>query len=87
MPDFYTLDYFQGFLGSACLWDALSANLGKTWWSKNDAGDVLRTWWQLGNTTDISSFLDQVGEKSFSSKPFIASLQGIKDIEAFRFPE
>lgn len=85
MPDFYTLDYFQGFLGSACLWDALSSKLGEKWWSKPGAGDVLRNWWQLGNTMDITSFLDQAGEKGYSSKPFIKSVENIYDVSILQY--
>ena len=87
MPDFYTLDYFQGFLGSACLWDTLSSRIGEKWWSKNDAGDVLRNWWELGNTMDIASFLNQIGSKPYSSMPFITSLEDVTDIGGFCFAE
>ena len=62
MPDFYSLDYFQAFLGSASMEKFLQNRYGESWYLKTEAGSMLQEWWGLGNSPDLADFIrDQTG--------------------------
>ena len=56
MPDFYSCDYFQAFMGADNLWQYLSVNQSGNWPVNPATGDILRNWWKMGNHLDSSSF-------------------------------
>jgi len=71
MPDFYSLDYFQGFIGSACLSEYLSEAAGAEWVLNPETGDILRCWWHNGNRVDLTSFINETLDRFLESSSFI----------------
>lgn len=59
MPDFYSLDYFQAFIGSACLWEYLNDAIGEDWILNPETSSILRNWWYNGNRLDLAAFLQE----------------------------
>ncbi len=57
MPDLYSLDYFQAFLGAWMLRDLLRKEFGNGWFLKADAFGLLKKWSFHGNRLDLVSFL------------------------------
>ena len=60
MPDFYSCDYFQAFMGADSLWQYLSVNQGDNWPVHPATGDILRNWWKMGTHLDLTDFLQDV---------------------------
>ena len=48
MPDFYSHDYFQAFMGADRLWQDLVVNQGRDWPVEPGTGDILLSWWKKG---------------------------------------
>jgi hypothetical protein len=71
MPDFYSLDYFEAFLGSACLWEYLNENIGDDWILNPETGIILNNWWRKGNIFNLSEFLQNILNRPLESDPFI----------------
>jgi len=71
MPDFYSLDYFQAFIGATSLWEYLSEAAGDDWFLNPEAGDILRGWWHNGNRLDLTTFLKESLDRPLKSGPFI----------------
>lgn len=71
MPDFYSLDYFQAFMGSACLWEYLNDVIGEDWILNPETGSTLRRWWHNGNRLDLTAFLQETLGQPLDSGPFI----------------
>ncbi|MFO7760025.1 MAG: hypothetical protein ACQES8_07400 [Thermodesulfobacteriota bacterium] len=71
MPDFYSLDYYQAFMGAACLRDYLNDALGEDWILNPETGNILCHWWHKGNRLDLSSFLQEFLDRPLQSGPFI----------------
>jgi len=71
MPDFYSLDYFQAFMGSACLREYLNGAVGEGWILNPETGSILRRWWRNGNRLDLSAFLQETLGWPLESGPFI----------------
>lgn len=71
MPDFYSLDYFQAFIGSACLSEYLSETAGADWMRNPETGNILRCWWHNGNRVDLTSFLQETLDRPLESGSFI----------------
>ncbi|NIA08890.1 MAG: hypothetical protein GWP10_03765 [Nitrospiraceae bacterium] len=59
MPDFYSLDYFQAFIGARSIWKYLKGTLGDDWFLNPETGDILRGWWHAGNRLDLPTFLQE----------------------------
>ncbi|MEA3547791.1 MAG: hypothetical protein U9R66_09005 [Thermodesulfobacteriota bacterium] len=60
MPDFYSYDYFQAFMGTGSLWKYLAVSKGCNWPVNPATGDILKNWWKMGNHLDPAAFLDDV---------------------------
>jgi hypothetical protein len=71
MPDFYSLDYFHAFIGSACLWEYLNQAAGDDWILNPETGSILHHWWRNGNRLDLSAFLQETLDRPLESGPFI----------------
>ena len=71
MPDFYSLDYFQAYIGAACLWDHLNKAVGERWVMNPETGSILRCWWHNGNRLDLTAFLQETLGRPLESGPFI----------------
>jgi hypothetical protein len=71
MPDFYSLDYFQAFMGSACLWEYLNDAMGEDWMLNPETGSILRSWWHNGNRLDLTAFLQETLGRPLESGSFI----------------
>jgi hypothetical protein len=71
MPDFYSLDYFQAFMGAACLWEYLNEAVGEDWIMNPETGNILHHWWRNGNRLDLSAFLQETLDRPLESGPFI----------------
>ena len=71
MPDFYSLDYFQAFMGAACLWEYLNEAAGEDWILDTETGSILHRWWRNGNRLDLSAFLQETLDRPLESGPFI----------------
>ncbi len=71
MPDFYSLDYFQAFIGSACLWEYLNQAVGDDWILNPETGNILHHWWRNGNRLDLTAFLQETLDQPLESGPFI----------------
>ncbi len=71
MPDFYSMDYFQAFMGVAGLWEYLNEAAGNDWFLNPEAGDILRDWWHNGNRLDLTTFFKENLGRSLKSGPFI----------------
>ena len=72
MPDLYSLDYFQAFLGAWMLRDFLRKEFGKGWFLKADALGLLKEWSFHGNKLDLATFLKthtghELGYQGFKS--------------------
>ncbi|MFP7755126.1 hypothetical protein ACLG6S_10840 [Thermodesulfobacteriota bacterium B35] len=73
MPDFYTLDYFQGFLAAAILDDHLCRKAGNRWYQHPDTVSLLKSWWRQGNRPDLETFLaDSLGQ-DLTPEPFLTA--------------
>ncbi len=59
MPDFYSLDYFQGYIGAGKMWDYLCEKLGEGWPLRSETGQLLKKWWEEGNRMGLSSFMQK----------------------------
>ena len=59
MPDFYSVDYFEAFLGAFILKDFLERSWGHRWFSNPHAVSLLRSWWQDGNRHALSDFIEE----------------------------
>ncbi len=70
MPDFYTLDYFQGFLAAAILDDHLRRITGDRWFRRPDAAKLLKSWWREGNRRNVENFLEEKLDRTLSPEPF-----------------
>ncbi|MCD6387812.1 MAG: hypothetical protein J7L69_00265 [Desulfobulbaceae bacterium] len=57
MPDFYSCDYFQAFIGADSLWKYLADKMDCNWPVHPETGDILLRWWKSGNHRDLTSFL------------------------------
>jgi len=71
MPDFYSLDYFNAFMGAACFWEYLNDAIGKDWILNPETGSILRRWWHDGNRLDLTAFLQETLDQPLESGPFI----------------
>jgi hypothetical protein len=71
MPDFYSLDYFQAFMGAACLWEYLNDAIGEDWILNPETGSILRRWWHNGNRLDLTAFLQETLGRPLESGSFI----------------
>lgn len=71
MPDFYSLDYFQAFLGAAALEEYLQEKNGDDWFLETMAAGRLKSWWRLGNSRDLEAFLLETTGQHLQSAPFI----------------
>ncbi len=71
MPDFYSLDYFQAYIGAACLWEYLNEAAGVDWILNPETGSILRRWWHNGNRLDLTAFLQETLGRPLESGPFI----------------
>ena len=71
MPDFYSLDYFQAFIGAACLWEYLNDAIGEDWILNPETGSILRRWWHNGNRLDLTAFLQETLGRPLESGSFI----------------
>ena len=60
MPDFYSLDYFQAFIGARSLREYLKEGVGDDWILNSETGDILRDWWHNGNQLDLPTFLQEI---------------------------
>ena len=79
MPDFYTLDYFQGFLAAAILAKELQALAGNHWYRTPAAVALLSSWWRQGNRLDLTSFLATELDRALDPEPFLAACPGPSD--------
>ncbi len=71
MPDFYSLDYFQGFLAAAILDDRLRDAAGSRWYRHPAAVALLTSWWRQGNRRDLASFLNRELDRPLDMTPFL----------------
>ncbi len=76
MPDFYSLDYFQAYIGAAAIWNHLEASLGEEWLFLGEAGRLLRGWWKEGNRLDLETFLKEELGLGLDVQAFARSLSG-----------
>lgn len=87
MPDFYSLDYFQAFLGSACIEKYLQNRYGEIWYLGTTAGDMLQKWWSEGNSLDLADFIKDKTGHPLQADPFIQNIppqdRPIVDIASF----
>ncbi|RLB05881.1 MAG: hypothetical protein DRG59_08540 [Deltaproteobacteria bacterium] len=74
MPDFYTLDYFRGFVGAAIIEDFLNSNFGEKWFVNPEACKLIKKWWSKGNSHELSGFLEVELKKPFDIKCFVEQL-------------
>ncbi len=74
MPDFYTLDYFQAFLGSASIEKYLQNMYGETWYLGTAAGSSLQKWWSEGNRLDLADFIKDKTGQPLQTYPFIQNI-------------
>ncbi len=74
MPDFYSLDYFQAYLGAAMLWEYLTEQVGEDWPLRRDTGELLRCWWRQGNRQDLTTFLGENIKKDLEVQAFLKTL-------------
>ncbi len=63
MPDFYSLDYFQAFMGADRLGQYLAGSKGCNWHTNPKTGDILLRWWKSGNNLDLTSFLQNLSKE------------------------
>ena len=74
MPDFYSLDYFQAFLGSASIEKYLQNMYGETWYLGTAAGDMLQKWWSEGNSSDLSDVIKEKTGQPLQADQFIQNI-------------
>ncbi len=74
MPDFYSLDYFQAFLGSAAIEKYLEDNCGDRWYQGTAASGIVQNWWSEGNSRDLSDFIRVKTGHPLRPDPFIQSI-------------
>ncbi len=74
MPDFYSLDYFQAYMGSAVLWEYLEESVGPNWPLEKKTGEQLRKWWSEGNKLDLPSFVRMHLKKVLEPRAFLRKL-------------
>ncbi|NOQ45448.1 MAG: hypothetical protein GQ559_02045 [Desulfobulbaceae bacterium] len=74
MPDFYTLDYFQAFLGSAFIEKYLQNMYGDRWYLGTETGSMLQKWWSEGNSLDLTDFIKDKTGQPLQSDPFIQNI-------------
>ncbi len=74
MPDFYSLDYFQAFLGSASIEKYLQNMYGATWYLGTAAGSMLQQWWSEGNGLDLADFIKDKTGQPLQADPFIQNI-------------
>ncbi len=74
MPDFYTLDYLQGFAGASIMDRFLKETYGENWFLVEQAWNTLRDWWFYGNKLDISEFIDTTIARPFDFDCLIEEL-------------
>lgn len=71
MPDFYSLDYFQAFLGSASIEQYFRRLYGPTWFLEKGAGDQLRSWWSEGICHNLGGFIREKTGQPLTASPLI----------------
>ncbi|MEN8189927.1 MAG: hypothetical protein ABFS19_08775 [Thermodesulfobacteriota bacterium] len=71
MPDFYSVDYFQAFLGSAVLEDHLEKEYGRGWWQEGSAAHCLQSWWGDGIAFNASEFIREKTGYPVESNRFV----------------
>lgn len=71
MPDFYSLDYFQAFIGATCIREYLNDAIGEDWILNSEAGSILRRWWHNGNRLDLTDFIQETLDQILESRSFI----------------
>ncbi len=81
MPDIYSLDYFQAYIASSCMWEYLTKSLGTDWFLKKDAFYLLSKWWSIGNKLDLTDFFKKQ-VSTISIKPFLEECQGLSNLKA-----
>ncbi len=74
MPDFYTLDYYQAFLGSAAIEQYLKGVYGGRWYLEAEASGMLKQWWREGNSQDLSDFMKKKTGSPLHSGPFLRNV-------------
>ena len=74
MPDFYSLDYFQAFLGSASIEKYLQNMYGETWYLATAAGGMLQQWWSEGNSQNLADFIKDKTGQPLQTDPFIQDI-------------
>jgi len=74
MPDFYSLDYFQAYLGAAVIGEYLDETLGPEWSLMGQAGDILKHWWAGGNRLDLPSFLEKNIQRPLEPEAFFRTM-------------
>ncbi len=78
MPDFYSLDYFQGFAGAATMEQYLIDTHGNRWFMETGAWKTLKDWWFRGNSIDLSSFTESVLGKQFDIRSLVKQLDKVQ---------
>ena len=87
MSDFYTLDYFQAFLGAASIENFLRNTCGDTWYLENAVAAMLQNWWSEGNSPDLAGFIRDKTGHPLNPYQFIENIrmndESIADIYSF----
>jgi len=74
MPDFYSFDYFQAFLGSASIAKYLQNMYSEAWYLETAAGSMLQQWWSEGNSLDLADFIKDKTGQTLQADPFIQNI-------------
>ncbi len=74
MPDFYSIDYFEAFIGAFILMDFLTESWGNRWYDQAEALSLLKSWWRDGNRFTLREFLAAHLGKGLDGKSLIDSV-------------
>ncbi|RUM90080.1 MAG: hypothetical protein DSZ23_02300 [Thermodesulfatator sp.] len=56
MPDFYSMDYFEAFMGSVTIRNFLEHSFGPRWY-EGEGASMMMAWWRSGNRYCLADFL------------------------------
>ncbi len=82
MPDIYSLDYFQAYIASSCIWKYFIDALGTRWFCQQEALNLFFKWWQLGNSLGLEDFFKKEIEIPLTIEPFLEECKELINLKA-----
>ncbi len=77
MPDFYSVDYFLGFIGGAAMEKYLTDRFGEKWFLDSSSWNLLKDWWFEGNSLQLPEFIEKKTNTPLSLFPLVSQFSEI----------